>query len=216
MPTDYRIVKLASGNRQYVRGSTNIMIPKGSDIKEYHILSHDSSITPYFGVVLDPSIAVGPEDATSIFMNIPADTGLFITDGKIYTMIDKIERHAKKFSLYGSASDGMVYRYFKLKYAKSITRSTKNAIPTEVMITNKSKSWQVIKRVVFLGNSFDMFSDGKGTVGEMVQLNISDKEVITTKLGNRPSVKGAKMMPYSITLTKPGIKSDTVEMRYGP
>lgn len=216
MSVDYSVVKLPSGEKRYTRGSTNIVIPKGSEVEEYRILSHGNSVTPYFGIVLDPSIAVGPEGTKSIFMNFPADMGVFITNGKNYTMIDRVDEYAKKFALYGSASDGMIYRYVKSKYTKSLSKANKKEIPTEIVITNKSKSWQVISRVIFIGSAFDTFTDGKRIFGEKVHMNISEADVITTKLSNTPSVAGAKMAPYSATITKPGIKADTVEMRYGP
>lgn len=213
---DYKIIKLPSGEKKYIKDSNTIGIPEGSEIKEYSILSYDGSITPYFGIVLEPSLAIGPDSTTSIFVNVPADTGIFITDGKHDTLIDRISRHENRYSLYGSASDGIVYRHFKLQYTKKGIKEEKYTIPTSIAINNKSNSWQVVKRIMFVGKSFDLFSYKEKVIGELINFNISDENVITTKLGNAPSVKGASMVPYTASFDKLRIKSDTVEMRYGP
>ncbi|MDE1870922.1 MAG: DUF432 domain-containing protein [Candidatus Micrarchaeota archaeon] len=216
MTVDYKIIKSRSGAREYAKGAGIIEIPDGSEIKEHLILSHDSNVTPYFGIVLDPSIAVAPDSEIPVFVNIPADIGIFITNGKNHTLIDRISKHESRYSLYGSASDGIVYRYFKLGHSRKMVNGERNAIPTEIVITNRSNSWQIISRIIFVGKSFDIFSYEDKIVGERIHFNISDENVITTRLGNAPSVKGARMVEYSAAFEKIRIKSDTVEMRYGP
>lgn len=216
MVVNYRVSRRADGKRQYVRGQVSITIPEGSKVEEFPILSHDGSVTPYFGIVLDPKLAVAPGAEASVFVDMPVDTGIFLSKGRQYTQIDKVDRHDKRFALYGSASDGMVYRYVKTGYTRS-RRNGKDAIPAKIVITNKSKVWKTISRVIFEGSAFDMFRDSKGFIGEKIQMDISKEEVITTKLCNVPSIAGAARIDTSSVLLKiKAMRPDTVEMRYGP
>lgn len=211
----YHIKKLSSGEILYTNGSKKIIIPENSTIKEHQILSFDKNVTEYFGIVLDPSMAVEPHSSVSIFVDLPADIGIYVYNKKYYSIIDKLENFKKRFALYGSASDGMIYRYFKTGYNKTRSKQDKTKIPTNVVINNNSNTWKIVGKIIFKAESLDLFSDKKGIVGERIFFNISDKEFITTKLNNVASESGAKIIPYNISKGIRKIKADVVEMRYG-
>ena len=211
----YQTKKLKSGETLYLNRNIKIKIPKDSSIKEYPVLSFDKNVTEYFGIVLDPSIAVEPRSSTSIFVDLPADMGIYIYNKKYYTIIDKIENFKKQFALYGNAFDGMVYRYFKTGYNKMRSKPHKTKIPTNIIINNNSNTWKIISKIIFRAESLDLFSDKKGIIGEKIFFNISDKEFITTKLNNVPSESGAKIIPYNLSKGIRKIKADVIEMRYG-
>ncbi len=211
----YQIKKFDSGESLYINGNKKIKIPKDSAVKEYPILSHYNNVTNYFGIVLDIGIAIKPHTIISIFVDLPADTGIYVYSGNYYTIIDKIENFKKQFSLYGTASDGMIYRYFKTKYTKKISGAHKNKIPTNINIDNNSNTWQIVNKIIFEAESLNLFSNGKKVIGERIFINISDKEFVTIKLNNEPSEKGFKIMHHSLLQKKKGIKSNVVEMRYG-
>ncbi len=145
-----------------------------------------------------------------MYVNIPVDTGIFVLSEKKYKQIDTVENWPKKFSLYGSASDGMVYRYFKTGYFHGLPKPEANKISTKVGMINRHGKWFVITKFIFSYPSFNIFSHKGRNFGEAVEIDINNEDLALVSLKNKPSFAGAKPMSH----IKQGY-SNTIEMRYG-
>lgn len=207
---DYIVKTLPGGLKQYIRGEKVIDLPDDAEVKEYPVLSGDTSITQFFGIVLESGFAVPPRSKASIYVDLPVDIGIYIVGDKQYKMIDRIEKWPRKFSLYGNATDGLVYRYSKGKYGKGSGNGKKDMVTTRIDITNSHSNWTVVSKLILDQKYFNFFEVKDRIVGEAVSMQVMNPKLTIVKLSNRPSMQNGKIMPHV-----PSNPSHAIELRYG-
>ncbi|MDE1851143.1 MAG: DUF432 domain-containing protein [Candidatus Micrarchaeota archaeon] len=207
---DYIVKTLPGGLKQYIRGDKVIDLPENAAVKEYPVLSGDTDITPYFGMVLESGFAVPPKSRASIYVDLPTDIGVYIVGSKQYKMIDRIEKWPRKFSLYGNAIDGLVYRYSTGKYGKEPSKGKEDAVTTKVEITNSHSNWTVVSKIILEHKYFNFFEVKERVVGETVSMQVVNPKLTIVKLSNRSSLPNGRIMPHV-----PSNPSHVLELRYG-
>jgi len=195
----------------YQRGDKKVTISKGLKIEELPILSINEKVTQYFGIVFDSPISVNPESKMKIYVKLPVDLGIFVSDGSSYKLIDTIEIYPKKYALYGNIGNGTIYRYWKTSpYLYEIIPNQYEAL-TSVEIINEADSIGVISLVIFDSKNFSLYKKESIIVGEEIQLHRLKKGLAVVKLTNKPSVKESVLLP----VVPPKMLERDFEMSFG-
>jgi hypothetical protein len=208
---EYKILKGRGGlPDRYVRGEVELNIPPGTKVETYPVLSGDSKVTEYFGVVLDTPLAIAPSSEMTVYANLASDTGVFLSGGGKYRRIDTISRWPKKFALYGNASDGMVYRHFKAGYSSSPPKPERDKVLAGLKIVNHEDEWITMGRCLIDQRHYNLFYSGKDVVGELIEIQVMNDDLSIVRLRNRPSLGKGRAMPYM-----PAGIINVLEMRFG-
>jgi len=195
----------------YIRGEKRVEVSFDLKIREYPILSIDESVTNFFGIVLDHPVYVNEEGHIKIYVKIPLDIGIFATNGMSYKLIDRIDVFPKKFALYGSIGEGVIYRYWKTSpYLEQFTVNKNEAI-TAIEIVNKADSIGGISKVIFNSKYFSLYSFDESICGEIIRVTRLVKGLAIVKPINKPTIDNAKRIPTSPAITAGG----EFEMRFG-
>ncbi|VVB76970.1 Uncharacterised protein [uncultured archaeon] len=186
---DYTITNGKAGvPRQYVRGGLRIDIPESASVEEHPIVSGDYSVTPYFGLVLDSAPSVPPESEATIYVNLPVDTGIYLFGKGVHTLIDEVPRWPLKYSLYGTPSDGITFRYFRAPYHSKPPKREKHKVLARVRIFNREDEWIVVSKFLFPQKYYNMFKTEDGeVVGEAVDIYVESANLATVTLKNKSS-----------------------------
>ncbi|NJE09203.1 DUF432 domain-containing protein [Thermococcus sp. M39] len=93
-------------------------------------------------VKLNEPIAVPPKDAISGYIEVPIEVDVKVGD----LTIDHFILGKEKYALYGTVDVGVITRYHKSKFYVKEPDSVGIA---KVIISNPSKEWKLIERIVF-------------------------------------------------------------------
>lgn len=132
----------------YEGNGKRFTIPDGMTLQELPVVSISTNVTTYFGINLESAVIVKPESTITFYVEVPLDLGVFVTDGKRYRQIDLKERFSKKYSLYGSVENGIVYRYWVSRVSDSPFFSEDRAL-TKVVVKNEADTIGDLKIVLF-------------------------------------------------------------------
>ncbi len=195
----------------YRRGDKSVVAPSDLKIEDLPILSINENVTEFFGVVLDPPVYVGVDSSVKFYVKIPLDIGVYITDGRNYKLIDKIEIHPKKYALYGDVAKGKIYRYWKTNPLLNPFLTEKHEAILAIEAINKAESIGAISKVIFDSKHFSLFKKDNMICGELIQLQRLQKGLALVKLMNKPSLEGFSRMPH----VKADRLTTTFEMSFG-
>jgi Uncharacterized conserved protein len=189
------IITKEKNNSVYIRGDKRIEVPEGLKIEELPKLSLDFSVTEYFGIVFDPYIYVNSGEQIKVYVKLPLDIGIYVTNNQTYKLIDTIEIYPKKYALYGNISNGVIYRYWKTNAFFERVFSNKHEALTLIEIINEGESIGTISKIIFKAHDFSLFINNDIICGEMIQLYRLKKGLAVVKLTNKPSLEGSKLIP---------------------
>jgi hypothetical protein len=105
-------------------------------------------------------VIIGPEDSTEIFLNFPVEFGIFVETGGKTEVIDVFTLKYPKYSLYGTASRGIITRWYQSGTYSSppLSRNFKEGI-LRLTIENKSAEWVAVSRVIIFDKGMQLYFD---------------------------------------------------------
>jgi|GEM_PF-903601 Uncharacterized conserved protein len=195
----------------YQKGEKKIEIPSNFIIKEFPVLSSNEAITEYFGIVFEQPIYVGEEQEVKLYVKLPLDIGIYVSDGSNYKLIDVIEIYTKKYALYGTIGEGVIYRYWKTNaYLERPIHSANEAL-TLIEIINKAGSIGSVSKIIFNSKFFSLYFKDEKFYGEIIRVTRLQKGLALVRPINKPTIEGAEIIPTTVSK---GIGGQ-FEMRFG-
>ncbi|WP_338598397.1 DUF432 domain-containing protein [Sulfolobus tengchongensis] len=181
----------------YEENGKKILVPDGMSIIKLPVVSINTSVTNFFGVVMETQLVIKPESEISFYVEIPLDLGIFVTDGKRYRQMFVEERFPKKYSLYGSIQNGLIYRYWVSKVYEEPRDLENNLALTKVEVKNEDATIGDIRLIIFDVRYFSLFEYNNKIVGETLRVERLKKGLALVKSTNRPTINGARLMPHT-------------------
>jgi len=210
MELGYSIIK-ERDHFVYQKGEKKIKIPSNLTIKEFPILSINEAVTEYFGIVFEQPIYIGEDHEVKIYVKLPLDIGIYVSDGSNYKLIDVIEIYAKKYALYGTIGEGVIYRYWKTNAFLEQPIVSGNEAITLIEIINKAGSIGSVSRIIFDAKFFSLYTKEGKFYGERIRVTRLQRGLALVRLMNKPTIEGTEIIPTTVSK---GIGGQ-FEMRFG-
>jgi len=198
MGLNYSITK-EKDHLVYQKGEKKIEIPSNLTIKEFPILSINEAITEYFGIVFEQPIYIGEEQEVKLYVKLPLDIGIYVSDGSNYKLIDVIEIYTKKYALYGTIGEGVIYRYWKTNAFLVLPITSVNEAITLIEIINKAGSVGSISKIIFNTKFFSLYTKEGKFYGERIRVTRLQKGLALVRLMNKPTIEDAEIIPTTIS-----------------
>ncbi|MDT7891918.1 MAG: DUF432 domain-containing protein [Thermoproteota archaeon] len=198
MELNYSITK-EKDHLVYQKGEKKIEIPSNLTIKEFPILSINEAITEYFGIVFEQPIYIGEEQEVKLYVKLPLDIGIYVSDGSNYKLIDVIEIYTKKYALYGTIGEGVIYRYWKTNAFLVLPITSVNEAITLIEIINKAGSVGSISKIIFNTKFFSLYTKEGKFYGERIRVTRLQKGLALVRLMNKPTIEDAEIIPTTIS-----------------
>jgi hypothetical protein len=198
MELNYSITK-EKDHLVYQKGEKKIEIPSNLTIKEFPILSINEAITEYFGIVFEQPIYIGEEQEVKLYVKLPLDIGIYVSDGSNYKLIDVIEIYTKKYALYGTIGEGVIYRYWKTNAFLVLPITSVNEAITLIEIINKAGSIGSISKIIFNTKFFSLYTKEGKFYGERIRVTRLQKGLALVRLMNKPTIEDAEIIPTTIS-----------------
>jgi hypothetical protein len=198
MELNYSITK-EKDHLVYQKGEKKIEIPSNLTIKEFPILSINEAITEYFGIVFEQPIYIGEEQEVKLYVKLPLDIGIYVSDGSNYKLIDVIEIYTKKYALYGTIGEGVIYRYWKTNAFLVLPITSGNEAITLIEIINKAGSIGSISKIIFNTKFFSLYTKEGKFYGERIRVTRLQKGLALVRLMNKPTIEDAEIIPTTIS-----------------
>jgi len=153
-------------------------------------LNLPKEITNYLMIEFD-SIFVEPYSTKRIYLKFPVEIGVLVEGKQDMEVLDIFCSGFQKYTLYGSASTGLIARWYKSEIYLEIPEvdPLRDGI-IELNITNAYREWVEVSRVVF--ESCDMKLYYGSFVGMVAQMKLLSKYIAETDFIDRPVIEGMR------------------------
>jgi hypothetical protein len=135
-------------------------------------------------------VTISPKGSLRVFVKFPIEIGIFMMKHKKMELLDVLTLRRQKFSLYGSASFGVICKYYKSEvYSELPTVNPLHEGVIELGISNKSNTWNDLTKAVFNAYGMKIYYS-KDLVSMKASLTILDEGIAETSFINSPFEKG--------------------------
>lgn len=204
----FRKIKDKSEHTKYLLSDAGRII-----INPVEPLNLPDVITEYLEIEFD-MVFLEPYGKKTIYLKFPIEIGVFAAAKKGIEVLDIFSFVKPKYSLYGTASEGL------------ITRWTKSAIHTEIPVVdpsregvvqlaldNNTKDWVDISRVVFEGVGMKIYY---GDIVSMVaRMHIFSGKNAETEFFDHPLANGMQKSIELYTARELNVVKRTMQMEWG-
>ncbi len=153
-------------------------------------LSLPKEITNYLLIEFDP-IIIEPGSVNRFYLTFPVEIGVFVESKRDIEVLDVFSLVHQKYTLYGSASDGVIARWYHSEIYPDIPEVhplTEGVM--ELTIRNTCREWVTVSQAVF--ESYDMKIYYNDIVSMTAQMRIITKRQAETDILDTPLKPGMK------------------------
>ncbi|NYT07990.1 MAG: DUF432 domain-containing protein [Methanomicrobiales archaeon] len=194
----------SDGFYQYVRKSGTEAITKvisgGSRkivVNPVEPVNLPREVTRFLEIHFTP-VAIEPDSGETVYVTFPVEIGIFLESKGDFDVLDIFTLSRPKYSLYGPPEEGVITRYHKSAVSGTIPKldRLKEGV-IALSITNASRNWVEVSRVVFDCSSFFLYYGD--IVSVVARMNILSRDIADVRSEDRPLGEG--MVP-SILVNK--------------
>lgn len=154
-------------------------------------------VTRFLEIHFTP-VAIEPDSGETVYVTFPVEIGIFLESKGDFDVLDIFTLSRPKYSLYGPPEEGVITRYHKSAVSGTIPKldRLKEGV-IALSITNASRNWVEVSRVVFDCSSFFLYYGD--IVSVVARMNILSRDIADVRSEDRPLGEG--MVP-SILVNK--------------
>lgn len=178
-------------------------------------LNKPKDLSLHLEIEFKPTLTVEPESSRKIFLKFPLEIGVFLSNKKIFDILDIFTLTNPKFTLYGDPRNGMICKYWKSDIFSSIPPlEYYHEGVMELTLTNTDKEWEEVSRAIF--NAYGMKIYYNDTMVAMkAEMKVMNQSTAETSFLDIPLQKGMKKAQELYIAKKIPITSTKFIMREG-
>lgn len=136
-------------------------------------------------------VAIGPDARQLLYLKFPVEIGVFLESKGDYDVLDIFTLSRPKYSLYGPAEEGVITRYYEsMVYDSMPPASPLRDGVMALTITNASRSWIEVSRLVFDTNTLSIYYGDTASI--IANMDILSRDIADVRIEDRPLTEGMK------------------------
>ncbi|MDP2643577.1 MAG: DUF432 domain-containing protein [Desulfobacterales bacterium] len=172
-------------------------------------LTTPKEITPYFLISFQRKLLLAPGASEKLFLKLPVETGVYLSSGGQFKLLDSFSLIKPKFTLYGTPSKGLICKCCKsdLYSAKPDADPLQESV-MQLTLSNGTDGWVEVSQAVFNGYGMKIYYSDS-LVGMQAVMKISGGNMAETDFTDAPlapdmkkSLEAFKMTKIFLTATK--------------